>query len=202
MNSLSGGTKEYVYYDVRVKRFRDSRGRFVSAMKMLDYYLTHETVRVRGRSGRFYWSSVRQARGYFQKIIKKEWEPRRDVRTDTLSVDVTRYFVLYERRFVVKNIDALWKLLTVLVSKFKSKYKKRRYYFVVKGKIFDNNGERGTFITSSKQLTERHEIFGYFIQMIDDLVYKVDSDIRKFSVSDLDIDIEYVKMVFKGWDRL
>jgi hypothetical protein len=198
-----GTSSPSLYYDVRVKRFRDRKGRFVSMAKALEYLLSHNTVPVRGRSGKFYRSSVKQAQSYMQHIVKNVWIPRRDIRTDTFAIDVTPYFVFDSEGIRCKNSERIYTIIEAIQKAYERRYNRRRYYLYFEGEIIDvNTGNReGTLQISSKQLTERHETWNYVLAMIEEFEEKVNREIYKFSRSRLMLEMDHVSLVFKGWNK-
>lgn len=200
-----GTSSPSLYYDVRVKRFRDRKGRFVSMAKALEYLLSHKTVLVRGRSGKFYRSSTKQAQSYMQHIVKNVWIPRRDLRTDTFAIDVTQYFSFENYQLRCENRIGIYNIIRAIEKAYGRKYNKRRYYLYFEGNIYVLiNGEwvrEGSVMISSKQLKEGRETWNWVQVLIEEFEQKVNAEVQRFVKSEVDLDTDHVSFVFKGWNK-
>lgn len=205
MNPLSGGTKEYVYYDVRVKRFRDSRGRFVARATALSYLLTHKTVPVRSRKGTFYWSSVPQATTYTTKHLASEVTKTKTMVSDTYSIDVTNLFELVGNKLMTDDsgVEAVYRLIKYFQNEYSRQYKNRRYYLYFSGTIRRELTEEyaGDAEISSRQLRENMETKDWTKMLVQQFLDKTNTDFKKFVKSDMYVEMEEIRLVFKGWEH-
>jgi hypothetical protein len=60
--------------------------------------------------------------------------------------------------------------------------------------------EEGTLKISSKQIREGQETWNWVLVMVSDFEQKTTDEIRRFLKSEVDVEMDHVSLVFKGWN--
>lgn len=204
------GGSPSLYFDMKAQRWRRSDGKFVKTSDVLEYLLTHKTVIVRSKSGRFYRSS-KIVRKELADVVKRIMRPRKDLRTDTWAIPVTQYFSFEGYTLTCDNVVGIYNIIKALETAYGKRYNRRRYYLYFEGILYRfmsqiqdvSEGEwvkEGTLKISSKQLREGQETWNWVLVMVSDFEQKTTDEIRRFLKSEVDVEMDHVSLVFKGWN--
>lgn len=181
----------FYFYDIRRKRFRDIRGRFVKFKRSVFEYMVYNGFVWYFDGKHFLRDKIKLYQELLDTYIKKNVELEKMERTDTGEIEAGFLVDLYEEDIIKDNvIDVMQSFERV----FGSKYHKFRIYIYSVFLI----PEKGEDITVSS-IQYREDRFLSYDEVLEDYNEKVFSLINKVTISDYDIQMEQTYVVFKGW---